>query len=154
MTTDFSAGQRTQRSGRWLSWLLGAAVLSGVIVAANRFSEEQVFIRLVREAEPWWLIAAVALQAATYLAQGKIWRIVGRRAGQPLPLAMVYKLALAKLFVDQALPTAGVSGTVVVAQVLEKGALPRATVLAGVVIAMLGLGLAEGAMTIGEGELR
>jgi hypothetical protein len=30
-------------------------------------------------------------------------------------LALLYKLALAKLFVDQALPSAGVSGTVVVA---------------------------------------
>jgi Mg2+-importing ATPase len=46
----------------------------------------------------------------------------------------VYKLALAKLFVDQALPSAGVSGTVVVAQMLEQSALPRAAVLAGVVV--------------------
>jgi lysylphosphatidylglycerol synthase-like protein len=56
--------------------------------------------------------------------------MVGRR----LRLPFVYKLALAKLFVDQALPSAGVSGTVVVAQVLERSALGREAVLAGIVV--------------------
>jgi uncharacterized protein (TIRG00374 family) len=49
-------------------------------------------------------------------------------------LPFLYKLALAKLFVDQALPSAGVSGTIVAAQALERSALPRGAVLAGVVI--------------------
>jgi P-type Mg2+ transporter len=56
--------------------------------------------------------------------------MVGRR----LRLPFVYKLALAKLFVDQALPSAGVSGTVVVAQVLERSELGREAVLAGIVV--------------------
>jgi Mg2+-importing ATPase len=113
---------------------LGIAVLAGVIIAATHFSEEEAFVRLTRQAEPPWLIAALLLQAATYLAQGEIWRSVARAAGTSLQLPLVYKLALAKLFVDQALPSAGVSGTMVVAQVLERGALPRAAVLAGAVI--------------------
>jgi len=122
------------RPGKWLSWLLGLAFLGGVILAVKHFSEGQEFVRLARGAEPSWLIGALVLQAATYLAQGEIWRIVGRRAGRHLPRVMVYKLALAKLFVDQALPTAGVSGTVVVAQLLKEKELPRSAVLAGIVI--------------------
>jgi P-type Mg2+ transporter len=117
-----------------MSWLLGVAVLAGVVIIATHFSEEQAFVRLTREAKPSWLLAALVLQAATYLAQGEIWRIVGRIAGNPLPLPLVYKLALAKLFIDQALPSGGVSGTVVVAQALEQNALPRPAVLAGVVV--------------------
>jgi len=42
-----------------------------------------------------------------------------------LDLTLVYKLALAKLFFDQPIPSAGLTGSVVVARVLEEqGALP------------------------------
>jgi uncharacterized protein (TIRG00374 family) len=127
-----SSNLPTQRG--WLTWILGIAVLAGVVLVGTHFAEEQAFLRLTQQAKPSWLFAALALQAATYLAQGEIWRAVGRMARSPLPLPLVYKLALAKLFVDQALPSAGVSGTVVVAQTLEQRALPRAAVLAGVVV--------------------
>ena len=119
----------------WLSWLLGIAVLFGVVIAATHFSEEKAFVRMASEATPLWVLAALTLQAATYLAQGEIWRSVGRMAGISLALPLVYKLALAKLFFDQALPSAGLSGTIVVAQALEEqGTLPRSVILAGNVI--------------------
>jgi hypothetical protein len=80
------------------------------------------------------LLVALSLQAATYLAQAEIWRRVGRKAGTPIRLLHAYKLALAKLFVDQVLPSGGASGRIVVAQVLERSAFPRRAVLAGVVV--------------------
>ena len=119
---------------RWLSRLIGIALLAGVVIVATHFSEHKAFLRLASEAKPSWLMTAILLQAATYLAQGEIWRTIGRAAKQHLPLSYVYKLALAKLFVDQALPSAGVSGTVVIAQALENGPLPRGAIMAGVVI--------------------
>src|SRR5690348_18483789 len=87
----------SQRS-RWLSWLLGIAALFAVIIAVRHFSEEKAFVRLAGEAKPLWVLAALTLQAATYLAQGEIWRTVGRIAGTPLSVNLVNKLALAKLF--------------------------------------------------------
>jgi Mg2+-importing ATPase len=135
MLSNSSANQKKpQTSRRWFPWLLGVAVLAGVVIIATHLSEEEAFLRLTREANPWWLVGALILQAMTYLAQGEIWRVVGRKAGNAIPLILVYKLALAKLFVDQALPSAGVSGTLVVAQALERGMMPRSTVLAGVVV--------------------
>jgi uncharacterized protein (TIRG00374 family) len=113
---------------------VGIAFLAGVILIATHFSEQQKFFHLMTEADPLWILVAVLLQAATYLAQGKIWTATARAVKRHLPLALAYKLALAKLFVDQALPSAGISGTVVVAQVLESGPLPKSTILAGVVI--------------------
>jgi Mg2+-importing ATPase len=125
---------QAQRS-LWLSWLLAIAVLLGVVIAVTHFSEEKAFLRLAQEAKPLWVLAAFTLQAATYLAQGEIWRTVGRMAGAHLSLRLVYRLALAKLFFDQALPSAGLSGTLVVAQSLEQqAALPKSAVLAGVVV--------------------
>jgi len=50
--------------------MLGGALLVAVIAAALHFSEERAFVRVVQEAEPWWLAVAVFLQVGTYVAQG------------------------------------------------------------------------------------
>jgi Mg2+-importing ATPase len=135
VTSDSSTGQIEFPPSRWLSWLLGIAALFAVVIAVRHFSEEKAFVRLAGEAKPLWVLAALTLQGATYLAQGEIWRTVGRMAGTPLSVTLVYKLALAKLFYDQAIPSAGLSGTVVVAQALEeRGSLPRSAVFAGAVV--------------------
>lgn len=122
------------RGIHWMRWLSGAILLGAVVGVALHFSEGREFIRLAERAEPRWLIVAVVLQAGTYLAQGEIWRTVAHAAGFPLSLSLVYRLSLAKLFVDQALPTGGISGTVVVAKSLEDRGMPRAAVMAGVVV--------------------
>ena len=76
----------------------------------------------------------MCLQGATYLAQGEIFRRVPRAAGYHLPLTAAYELSLAKLFIDQALPSAGIGSTIVVAKALERRAVPRAVVAASMVI--------------------
>jgi Mg2+-importing ATPase len=80
------------------------------------------------------LLLAIVLQVGTYLAQGEIWRSVGNAAHVPLSRASAFQLSLAKLFVDQALPSAGISGTVAVARHLEQAGMARPAVMAGVVI--------------------
>jgi len=117
-----------------MSWFLGVAFLAGVIVVALHFSEAVDFFESLRRIRPTWLAAALAVQAGTYLAQGEIWRAIGRKAGSLLPRSMLYKLSLSKLFVDQAIPSAGVSGTVVVAKSLSGLGLSKTAVVAGVVI--------------------
>jgi len=127
MTPDWATTTHDHSLGRsrFLPLLLGLALLTGVIIVGTHFSEEEAFIRLAREARPWWFAAALALQAGTYLAEGEIWRMIGRMAGTPLRLLFVCKLALAKLFIDQALPSAGLSGTFAIAKMLEQTELPR-----------------------------
>jgi Mg2+-importing ATPase len=114
--------------------MLGAAILVAVIYAAVHLSEGRAFVAVAERAKPWWLVLAVCLQGATYLAQGEIFRRVPRAAGYHLPAA--YELSLAKLFIDQALPSAGIGSTIVVARVLERRAVPRAVVAASVVISI------------------
>ena len=122
------------RTTPWLVWLLGGAVLAVVVGIALHLSEGRAFVQLARRIEPWWLLVAVALQAVTYLAQGEIWCAIARAARFGLPRRASYTLSLAKLFVDQALPSAGISGTVVVARSLETRGMPRPAVMAGVVV--------------------
>ena len=53
-----------------------------------------------------------------------------RAAGYQLPLTAAYELSLAKVFIDQVLPSAGIGSTIVVAQAIERRAVPRAVVAA------------------------
>jgi uncharacterized membrane protein YbhN (UPF0104 family) len=119
---------------RWLSWALGLAAVAAIIVAAVHLSEGREFVRLARGAEPGWLLVALVLQAATYLAQGEVWRVVARAARLSLSRRAAWELSLAKLFVDQALPSGGISGTVLVAEALEQRGMARAAVSSAVVL--------------------
>jgi Mg2+-importing ATPase len=115
-------------------WFIGIASIAGMIVVATHFSEVLALLMLVRKVSPWWLAAALIVQAGTYLTQAEIWRMVARKTGATLSMSLLYKLALSKLFVDQALPSAGVSGTVVVAKSLSGKGLSNGAIVAAVVI--------------------
>lgn len=119
---------------QWFSWIFGVAVLAAVIITALHFSEERQLARIAEKAQPWWLAIAIVLQAGTYLAQGETWRVVTRAAGVAVPLSVAFRLSLVKLFIDQALPSAGISGTVVVARALEQRGISRAVVMAALVV--------------------
>lgn len=133
-TGGVTLGLSPPRSMRWISWSLGVALLAVVIIAARHFSEARDFARLTEQAEPWWLALAVLLQAGTYLAQGQVFCTVARAGGFTLPLATACRLSMAKLFVDQALPSAGLSGTVVLASGLQRHRMPRTLVATAVVV--------------------
>jgi Mg2+-importing ATPase len=123
------------RSGqRWLPWLLGVAVLAAVVLASLHLAEERAFIHLLGQVESAWLLAALILQAGTYLSQGATWRLVLQRAGMQLSRRLAFALGLQKLFVDQSLPSAGLSGTAAVARSLEARGIERPAVMAAVTV--------------------
>lgn len=118
----------------WIPWLVGLAILLAVVGVALHVSETAAFARLLEQAQPAWLAAAFVLQALTYAAQAQIWRSVVRAAGKALPLGAAYALSLVKLLVDQALPSSGVSGSIVVAGALERRGIPDEVAMAGIVV--------------------
>jgi uncharacterized membrane protein YbhN (UPF0104 family) len=118
----------------WLSWLLGTAVLSAVVAAALHLSEGQAFVQLAERAQPWWIGAAAVMQVGTYMAQGWIWRLVGAAADYRLSWRAALELAFAKLFTDQALPSAGLSSSILVAKALERRQLRSGAVKASVLV--------------------
>lgn len=119
---------------RWLPWLLGLALLGGVVLTALHFSEAEEFVRIGRQAQPWWLALAACLQAATYSAQGEVFCLVGRRSEAPVRRWVAYRLSLAKIFVDQAVPSGGLSGTALIATSLERDGMPRPAVAAAMAV--------------------
>ncbi|HVY31947.1 MAG TPA: lysylphosphatidylglycerol synthase transmembrane domain-containing protein [Polyangiaceae bacterium] len=117
-----------------LGWLVGLAALAAVIAVALHFSEGREFVHLAQDAQPAWLVVAIALQLGTYASEGEVWQRVARACAISLRRSTTWRLSVAKLFVDQALPSGGVSGTLVIARSLEQRGVPRRAVGAGVAV--------------------
>ncbi|HEU4730698.1 MAG TPA: lysylphosphatidylglycerol synthase transmembrane domain-containing protein, partial [Kofleriaceae bacterium] len=115
----------------------------------THISEPREFAQLVERAAPGWVAVALGLQALTYLALAQVWRAVVRAAQGFLPLRLAVHLALAKLFVDQALPTGGISGGLLVVSALERRGLVRPLIVATVVVEIISYYLAyAGALAV------
>ena len=108
-------------------------MLGVVIWMAQRKAEVKELAYLARHALPWWIAVALLLQLATYALQGESWRALLVRAGARISRRVLIALSVAKLFVDQALPSAGVSGTVVMVKGLQKRRVGSRVLAAGVV---------------------
>src|SRR6187401_3378203 len=119
---------------RWLPWVFGSAILISVVIVGIHFSETKDLVRVVQTSRPRWILAATVLQLMTYLAQGEVFRAPVRVTGHHITASLVYKLSLVKLFMDQALPSAGISSTVFVAKSLQRNGIPRAIVAASMVL--------------------
>ncbi|HKU39245.1 MAG TPA: lysylphosphatidylglycerol synthase transmembrane domain-containing protein [Polyangiales bacterium] len=126
----------------WQAWLPGLIVLAVVVLASLHFSETREFVRVAERARPLWLLAALSLQTLTYAAQGEVFRGPAKLRKVELRMATVYRLSLMKLFLDQAFPSLGLSGTVAVARELKHAGVPRALVATCVVISIVSFQLA------------
>ncbi|WP_175364139.1 magnesium-translocating P-type ATPase [Pseudomonas corrugata] len=135
-------GPPYSRSALWLSWLLGAAMFAAVVGVALRFTDVESFTRLLARAEPLWLVAALVLQGLTYIAQGQVFRVVLKAGAQPLSLWDAGRLSVMKLFVDQALPSSGISGAFAVVASFVRLGFAKPLVLASLVLDLSGYFLA------------
>jgi uncharacterized membrane protein YbhN (UPF0104 family) len=108
-----------------------------VLVVVHR-AEEEALARLLARAQPTWLLTALVFQALTYLCAATVWqRALARHGVSGRPWSLV-PLGLAKLFTDQALPSAGVSGTLLVIGALGRRGVERGVALAAVLAGMMG----------------
>ena len=126
--------------GSWrlgLSWLSGLFILAAVVLVATRFTELEHFAALLRQAEPAWLLLAFALQCLTYFAAAAVWHGALRDMGTRRRFWSLVPLGLAKLFTDQALPTGGIGGTLLVVSALEKRGIASGIAMAALLIGMV-----------------
>jgi glycosyltransferase 2 family protein len=120
-----------------LVWISGLLILAAVIAAALHFSELRRFAELAREAEPIWLVVAGLCQVATYVCATAVWHQTLREAGTPRRLAALVPLGLAKLFTDQALPSGGISGTLLVIGGLARRGVPTRIGMAALLVGLV-----------------
>jgi Mg2+-importing ATPase len=125
---------RIRHLDAWLAWLLGATMLGALIAAAFHYfgraslraprAARQALVAACRRVDPGRNLYG----AGRYLETGR-----GARGGQAVA-PDAFELGLAKLFADQALPSAGVSSSVLVARALEERGLPQPAVRAAVLV--------------------
>jgi len=131
------SGRKHKAGARWISWLFGLAMLAAVALFVVHRSEEQELARLVARARPAWLLVGLTLQMGTYVVDARLWQRIIARAGISRPLWSYMGLGLAKLFMDQVVPSGGVSGTLLVVRALDRRGIPRRTSMAAVVVALV-----------------
>jgi uncharacterized protein (TIRG00374 family) len=136
-------------------WLFGMAALAALLAFAAHLGEFERFLALSRSLAPEWLALALGLQAATYLSVAIAWRFALRRAGTRQSLRKLLPLALGKLFVDQSIPSGGMSGTAFLVAALARRGVPRPACLEALLANLVGhFGACLLAALLGLGLLR
>lgn len=139
------ASSRSETLRQFGAWIFGVILLSAVIVAVVCVGDVEHFTELARHAHPLWLAAALLLQALTYVCAAAVWYVVLDRAGKSTPLRALIPLGLAKLFTDQAIPSSGVSGSILVVQSLLRQDIPSAICAATLLVGLISYYAAYGA---------
>lgn len=138
-----AAGSRARRRraptrhssfGRWLVAIL---VVAAVATAAIEWPQVSRFLRLLGDVPLLYVLAALGLQAVTYVCAGEIWRLALARGGARVRLGELIPLALAMLFSNQAIPSAGVSGGLIVMRALVHRGVTRRLAVAALLVGLL-----------------
>lgn len=134
--TDESAAASGGRG--WRRWFFGVIATLALIGLMLHAGEIEGFGRLLSRARPLWLALAILLQVATYASVALGWSLVLRRAGTPRSLTRLMRIAVTKLFADQAMPSAGIGGNVLLVDQLTTLGVPRGTAVAALLVSMIG----------------
>jgi len=133
--------EATPWTGNWshliAAWLFGLVILAGLITFILHFGAIEVLMAKLRGANPAWLAAAVGCQLATYVSAAAVWFRVLRRAGSPLPFRSLLRLAFVELFANQAVPTGGLRGSLMVMRGLVRRGVASAVAVTALFIAAL-----------------
>ncbi|MDZ4864569.1 MAG: lysylphosphatidylglycerol synthase transmembrane domain-containing protein [Gemmatimonadota bacterium] len=122
----------------------GLVVLAAVVVVVVRRDEGIKFADLVKRAQPGWLLLVLVLQAGTYVCAAGVWQRVLARQGIHNSIWQLIPLGLAKLFMDQVVPSAGLGGTMLVVRALKRRGVPEGASVSAVVVGMVSFHVAYG----------
>jgi uncharacterized membrane protein YbhN (UPF0104 family) len=121
---ELQATENTKSIAAWWwkhrSWLFGLLILGLVCFYVLQGVELERFRELLREAAPTWLLLGIGLQVLTYLSAAAVWHTALASAGARRRFWSLVPLGVAKLFTDQALPSGGISGTLLVIRGLAR----------------------------------
>lgn len=134
---EAEAGKHPWR--RVLSWLPGLALMLGLVAVVSHFSEGQEFAELLSKARPAWILAGAALQALTYVCAAAVWQRALHKGRARCTVRSLVPVAVARLFVDQVLPTAGFGGRLLVVQALRRRGVHTGLAVAAILVDLLTL---------------
>ncbi|HVJ42092.1 MAG TPA: lysylphosphatidylglycerol synthase transmembrane domain-containing protein [Dongiaceae bacterium] len=118
-------------------WFTGVICVGAVIAVVLNIADIERLLAIIRGIEPLWLLLALVTQAMTYAAAAGIWLQVLHANGSPVPFHVLYRLSLAQLFAEQALPSSGVSGALLVVKGLVNRGIEEATGMGCMLVGMI-----------------
>lgn len=119
---------------RWFTGLIGVGAVIAVIL---NIADIEHLLAVIRDIEPLWLLLALLSQAMTYGAAAGVWFQVLRADGRSVPFHALYRLSLAQLFAEQALPSSGLSGALLVVKGLVNRGIEEATGMGCMLVGMV-----------------
>ncbi len=105
-----AGGSLREKRPRLAGLIVGAVALAGVIAFALHVGDTSEFVQTIIKTDPNWLALALTAQAFAFLTQALVWALVLARRKSPVRRGDLLALSIGKLFADQAVPSAGVSG--------------------------------------------
>jgi glycosyltransferase 2 family protein len=112
--------------------IANAVFIVALVVFFTKFAEFSSFLELLATMKVKYVLIAIALQAVTYVCNGAMWTSTLSRFGHKISVGMVSTLSVMKLFVDQMIPSFGMSGDLMIVKRLLADGVERgeaATVL-------------------------
>ena len=141
-------GERSGFAAHWRSWLFALLLIAGVVAAVLHWGDVKKFAALVAHAKPLWLLVAFAAQVLTYVALAVEWKLVLRAGKCRAAFRKLLGLTVAKHFADQMVPTAGMSGNVVVVDRLMAIGASRPVALAALIMTVIAYYSAYGVVAL------
>lgn len=141
---------RRRGQAAWAAGLLCLLVLVLVVVRASSLERS---LALARAARPGWLLIALAAQAATYVSAALVWRQPLQDSGYALPMRVLVRLGIVKVFTDQALPSAGLGGSLMAIRGLLRHGVPRSIALTALLSSLVSRDIAFLIVVFGSAAL-
>lgn len=123
--------------GAVTAWIIGLLALTAVVAVVLRLTELEALVRVLRGVRPSWLLAGLALQCATYVCAARIWQLALASQDHRITLRRLVPMAIAMLFANQAFPSAGIAGSVVVVGALRRRGVPAPVAMAALLVGLV-----------------
>lgn len=131
-------------------WAFGVVLLGALVAVVLHLGELQHFAEIARSARPGWLVIAVGAQAGTYACAAAVWWSALRVCGTSTSFLGLVPLSVAKLFTDQAVPTGGLSGSMLVIGGLRRRGVPAPLALEVLLVTLVSYYAAYLATVVGS----
>jgi uncharacterized membrane protein YbhN (UPF0104 family) len=119
------------------AWIFAVLAFGAVVAIVAQRGEIAAVCRLLLHADPRWLLLGCVFQMLTYVMAAGVWQVALRATGQHQPLGSLMELALAMLFGNQAVPSVGLSGGLLVVEALVRRGVPKTAAMSALVLGLV-----------------
>lgn len=103
---------------KYVSRWIGVIFLAILIFLILRYGKIEEILAALKQLQPKWFIVVVVFELATYAVMALTWSHTLRKMGARVRFTSIIPLSVSKIFIDQTIPTGGLSGTLAVTKFL------------------------------------